>query len=213
MSVPPEQTVVAEGVAVTPVGEEETVIDDVVTVVVPHELVAARVYMPDDNVLTVNAAGDSRVDEYPEGPLHKYEIAPVAPPVRVRLAPGHKEVAEGVAETPVGAVLTEIATEVTVVVPQELVAEKVYMPAEPVVTANEGDCNVEEYDEGPLQEYDVAPVAAPVSVSVFPLHNDVDEGVIETEVGAEEQPVETAVTLTLSRVILGRLPDDPPVPL
>lgn len=56
-------------------------------------------------------------------------------------------------------------------------------------------------------------MAAPVSVNVAPLHKDVDEGVIETDVGADEQPEETAVTFTLSSDILGLLPVEPPVPL
>lgn len=115
-----------------------------VTDVVPQELVAASEYTPPEAALTVNAAGENEVDEKLLGPVHEYDVAPVAAPVSVSVAPGQSAVGEGVAVTPVGVVLTEIATEVTVVVPHELVAENVYTPAEPAETAKEGDCEVDE---------------------------------------------------------------------
>lgn len=80
-----------------------TVIADVVTVVVPQLLVADSVYTPAAAVPTVNAAGDSKVEEKLLGPLHEYDVAPVAAPVSVSVAPEQSVVADGVADTGVGA--------------------------------------------------------------------------------------------------------------
>lgn len=55
-------------------------------------------------------------------------------------------------------------------------------------------CAVDEKLLGPLHEYEVAPVAAPVSVSVAPEQSIVEDGVADTPVGADEQPEDTAVT-------------------
>lgn len=52
-------------------------------------------------------------------------MASVAAPVSVRVAPLHNDVPDGVADTPVGAVLIVMATDDTVLVPQALVADNV----------------------------------------------------------------------------------------
>ena len=160
------------------------VIAAVVAIVLPQLLVAEIVYIPAAAVPTVNDAGLSNVDVNPFGPLHKYEVAPVAAPVRVRVDPLHTDVEDGVADTVVGVVFTVIAVVVAVVLPQLLAATSVYIPAEAVPTVNDaGTRSVEVNPFGPLHEYDVAPVAAPVSVNVLPEHIDVADGVAVTLVG------------------------------
>jgi hypothetical protein len=59
------------------------------------------------------------------GPLHAYDVALVAAPVRVNVPPAQREVAEGVALTDVGAGCMVTADVVTEVVPQLLVAASV----------------------------------------------------------------------------------------
>lgn len=83
-----------------------------------------------------------------------------------------------------------------VVLPQLLVAESVYIPADSVETENEaGLSEVEEKLLGPLHANDVAPVAAPVSVNVLPVHNVVEDDVAETPDG--EVLIVTAVVATV----------------
>ena len=81
--------------------------------------------MPEDAVLVVIAAGLSRLDVKLLGPLHEYVVAPVAEPVSVSVAPVHRDVADGVADTAFGAVLIVIAAVVAVVDPQLLLATNV----------------------------------------------------------------------------------------
>jgi hypothetical protein len=75
------------------------------------------------------------VDENPLGPLHEYVVVKglVAVPVRVSVAPLHKVVDDGVAVTAVGAELTVTDAVVAEVLPQPLVAVRVYTPEDNVV--------------------------------------------------------------------------------
>ena len=121
----PAQSVVADGVAVTVVGLVLTFTVAVVAIVLPQLLVAVSVYMPAEAVLTVKPAGLRSVDVNDDGPLHAYEVAPVATPVSVSVLPEQSVRAEGAALTVVGAVFTATAEVVTVVEPHALVATSV----------------------------------------------------------------------------------------
>ena len=118
----------AAAVAVTVVGISFTVTDAVAAVMLPQPLDTVRVYMPAEAVDAVKAAALRSVDEYPPGPLHEYDVAPVAVPVSVRVLPTHRLVADGVADTAEGTVFTVSAVVVIVVLPQALVAVSVYTP-------------------------------------------------------------------------------------
>lgn len=80
-------------------------------------------------------------------------MAPVAAPVSVNVPPLQMLVADGVAVTNAGAVLTVIAVVVAVVEPQGLLATNVYIPADAVFTVKlAGVSAVEEKLLGPLHE-------------------------------------------------------------
>ena len=64
----PEQSVVGEGVALTADGTPFTVTDDVNASVLPHVLVAVRVYTPADRLFVVIAPGLCSDDPNPLGP-------------------------------------------------------------------------------------------------------------------------------------------------
>lgn len=108
--------------------------------------------------------------------------------------PEHRLVADGVADTAEGTDKMVSAAVVAVVLPHRFVAVSVYTPAAAVPTVNAaGLRSVDEKPLGPLHEYEVALVAAPVSVNVPPLHIDADDSVAETEVGATVQPMSTVI--------------------
>jgi len=67
----PVHNVVADAAAIGEVGAVFTVTMSVVAVVLPHGLVAVSVYIPEDNVPTVMAAGLRSVEVNPSGPLHE----------------------------------------------------------------------------------------------------------------------------------------------
>ena len=88
------------------------------------------------------------------GPFHKYVTAmgDVAAPVSVSVAPLHNEDGEARAVTAKGIVFTVTDVVATVVLPQLLIADRVYIPAERVLTVTEAGFNVELKLLGPLQE-------------------------------------------------------------
>ena len=63
VSVLPAQSVVADAVAVTVEGTVLMIIDGVVADVLPHTLVAVKVYTPADSVEVTKPAGLSTADE------------------------------------------------------------------------------------------------------------------------------------------------------
>ena len=110
----------AEAVA-TADGAGFTVTEAVVAVTVPQVFTAATVYTPADRVFTVRVAGLSAEVKL-LGPVHEYDVAPVADAVSVNVVPLHSVVAEGVAVTAVGTSLIVMEVVVAVAVPQALVA-------------------------------------------------------------------------------------------
>lgn len=127
----------------------------------------------------------------------------MAAPVSVSVAPLHTPVDDGVADTPLGVVLTVIAPVDAVVLPQLFVAVSVYAPAAAVDTVNDaGDSRVEEKLFGPLQEKDVAPVAVPVRVSGAPLHRLVADGEADTLAGVVLIVIAVVVVVVLPQLLV-----------
>jgi hypothetical protein len=140
-----------------------------VLVVVPQALVADKVYVPAAATVAAPILGFCKADEKLLGPLQLQLVAPVALPVRFRALPAQTGELEP-AETAEGTSPTTTVT-VLVVVPQALVADKVYVPAAAAVTLPMlGFCMAEEKLLGPLQLQLVAPVAEPERLSGLPTH-------------------------------------------
>src|SRR3990170_2769918 len=104
------------------------------------------------------------------GPVQLHVVAPVAPPVKVNVAPAQTGFGLADAVTDAGMVFTVTeAVFMAVAEPQELLAVKVYIPAIAVVIdALVGLCREEVKALGPVQLHVVAPVAPPVNVNVAP---------------------------------------------
>lgn len=84
--------------------------DAVVATVLPQRFVAVSEYMPADAVLTIIEAGLRSVEVKPPGPLHAYEVEPVAEPLNVNVWPTHSAVADEVATTELGSGVIVILT-------------------------------------------------------------------------------------------------------
>ena len=78
-----------------------------------------------------------------------------------------------------------------------MLAVTVYTPADEALITKEAGLLVETEPSGPLQLYELAPVAAAVMVRVLPTHNVVAEGVVVTPVGA----VSTDSTVVVDSVL------------
>jgi hypothetical protein len=100
-----------------------TVILPVTAVVVPHALIALRVYMPDCAVVLILTNAGFCVVPYPFGPLQLQFVALVAVPVNVRTLPkqGAVDDSEAFAEVGTPALIVTGAV-IAVVVPQPLMA-------------------------------------------------------------------------------------------
>lgn len=121
----------------------------------------------------------------PLGPVHEYEVAPVAVPVSVRLLPTIIGLGFASALTPEGNTFTVTTAVVALVVPQVFIADTVYTPLPPEAIANAaGFCDAAVYPAGPLQLNDTAPAADDVSVRFAPSLSGLGAAEAVTDVGA-----------------------------
>lgn len=89
--------------------------------------------------------GVSDEEVNPPGPAQDQDAAPVAEPVNPIALPVQTGLGDADAITEEGAPLTtETAAVATVVVPQALIAERVYTPADVTSTVSDGLCEEEE---------------------------------------------------------------------